>query len=396
MTCKESLEKKQGNIINSQVLALGKSATLSLTALTNKLIKEGKDVVNFTAGEPDFDTPDFIKEAAKKAIDEGFTKYTPSTGTLELREAIAKKLKEENNIAVDASGIIVTAGAKYSLYVAILGLVGQNDEVLLPAPYWVSYPEMVKLTQGKLKIIPTEKKNNFVISVETLKKAITSKTKLLILNYPNNPTGMTYSREDIEAIYDVIKDKNIFVLSDEIYEKLIYDGRKHVSFASLPNAKDITLTVNGFSKAFSMTGWRLGYLAGPTSIINELSKIVDHTTSCSTSISQKAALAALKDKDWQANLNKQFQERRDVLWQGLSKLKKIKPFKSQGTFYMLCDISDTGLSGVDFASKLLNDYMVSSIPAESFGIEGCIRISFATNLEQINKGIERISAFLNK
>jgi len=382
--------------MNPRIISLNQSSTLKITALTKKLEQEGKDVINFAAGEPDFDTPSFIKDAAKQAIDNGFTKYTPSRGTIQLREKIAEKLQQENNIPATFKNIIVTAGAKYAVFVAIFSLINQGDEVLLPSPYWVSYPEIIKLAGGVLRVFPTKSTDDFKIKAEDLEKAITPKTKVLILNYPSNPTGVTYSYQEIEAIYKVVKDKGIFVVSDEIYEKLIYDGRSHISFASFPGAADFTVTINGFSKTYSMTGWRIGYLVAAEKLINEISKMIDHTTSCTSSISQKGAQAALDNKEWQEFIKKEFQQRRDCLWEGLNSCPKIKPIKSQGTFYMFCDIRDTGLSSMDFASGLLEKHLVSCIPADSFGSQGFIRVSFATSIDSIKKGIIRIKEFITK
>ena len=382
--------------MNPRVKSLKKSSTLAITALTKKLIKEGKDIVNFAAGEPDFDTPDFIKKQAIAAINEGFTKYTPSAGTLELREKIAEKLKTENNIDLSFSNIIVTSGAKYSIFIAMFALLDEGDEVIIPAPFWVSYPEIAKLTGAKVVNLPTSSSNNFKIDPAQLEKAITSRTKALILNYPANPTGTTYSETELKAINDVVTGKGIFVISDEIYETLLYDNRTHTSFASLPGALNHTVTINGFSKAYSMTGWRIGYLAAPVELVAEISKIVDHTTSCSCAISQKAALAALSDTSFKEQAKVEFQKRRDILWQGLSSHKALKPIKSEGTFYMFCDITQTDLSSADFATKLLEEHSVSCIPAQGFGAEGFIRFSFSTLIEQINKGIDRIRDFLNK
>ena len=381
-------------MINPQVSSLNKSATLKITALTKKLIREGKDVVNFAGGEPDFDTPLFIKEEAKNAIDQGLTKYTPSAGRIQLKEAIATKLNQENNIKASARNIIVTSGAKYSIFVTMFSLLAPGDEVIIPSPYWVSYPEMVKLTLAKTVVLPTKRSNDFKIDPAQLEKAITPKTKLLILNYPSNPTGITYSGEELEAILKVVKEKKIFVLSDEIYEALTYDGRKHISFASLPGAFESTITVNGFSKTFSMTGWRIGYLVADQRIINEISKMIDHTTSCASSISQSAALAALGNKDWQGQIRNKFQERRDAIWEGLSKFPELKPVKPQGTFYLFCDIRGSGLGSFDFSTRLLENFLTSCIPADPFGQEGYLRVSFSTSLEQIAKGVGRIGEFL--
>ncbi|MCF7870252.1 MAG: pyridoxal phosphate-dependent aminotransferase [Candidatus Omnitrophica bacterium] len=382
--------------INPQVLSLTKSATLKITALTKQIKREGKDVVNFAAGEPDFDTPDFIKTAAKKAIDQGFTKYTPSSGDNRLREAIANKLKINNGILADKENIIVTSGAKYAIFIALLSLLSDGDEVLIPLPYWVSYPEMVKLTSAKVKFIELAEQNNFKLTPKLLEESITDKTKVLIFNYPNNPTGITYNKKELREISEIIKGANIHVISDEIYEVLVYDKKSHISFASLDSMQDKTLTVGGFSKSFAMTGWRVGYLAANKDLVKEISKIVGHTTSCPCSVSQAAALAALEDTEWQAQISLKFEERRDLLYKGLGDIPKIKPLKPEGTFYMFCDISQTGLTSFDFCSRLLEEELVSCIPASSFGKEGYIRVSFSTSLEQINKGINRIDSFIRQ
>jgi len=372
---------------------LSSSSTLKITALTKKLKKEGKDVVNFAAGEPDFDTSSFIKEKAKLAIDQGSTKYTPSAGTNELREAICRKLKEENKIPCESSNIIVTSGAKYAIFASMVTLLDKGEEALVPSPFWVSYPEMIKLCGAKAKIIKTKAKDNFKLTADALSRAISKKTKLLILNYPCNPTGVTYAESELKAIYEVVKDKNIIVLSDEIYEILTYDGAKHISFASIGDAHKFTVTINGFSKSFSMTGWRLGYLEAASNFIEAISKVIDHTTSCASSVSQAAGLAAIEDKKWPQTMRGEFESRRNLLFNGLSALKKIKPFKPSGTFYMFCDIKKSGLSSVDFSSNLLDKHLVSTIPADSFGAEGFIRLSFATSTQDIEKGIERIKTF---
>jgi aspartate aminotransferase len=382
--------------INPQVLSLTKSATLKITALTKQIKKEGKDVVNFAAGEPDFDTPEFIKTAAKKAIDQGFTKYTPSSGDNRLKEAIANKLKTNNGILADKENIIVTSGAKYAIFIALLALLSDGDEVLIPSPYWVSYPEMVKLTPAKAKFIELAEQNNFKLTPKLLKESITDKTKVLIFNYPNNPTGTTYNKKELQEISEIIKGADIHVISDEIYKALVYDKKSHISFASLGSMQDKTLTVGGFSKSFAMTGWRVGYLAANKDLVKEISKIVGHTTSCPCSISQAAALAALEDTGWQSQISLKFEERRDRLYEGLGNIPKIKPLKPEGTFYMFCDIRETGLTSFDFCSLLLEQYLVSCIPASAFGKEGFIRISFSTSLEQIDKGIDRIANFTSK
>lgn len=381
--------------INPQLLSLTNSATLKLTALTKQLKGQGKDVVNFTAGEPDFDTPDFIKEAAKKAIDEGFTKYTPASGEVALREQIAGRLKTQN-IETDKNRVIVTSGAKFAVYAALLAMAAEGDEILIPVPYWVSYPEMVKLTPASLKFIELFQENGFKLTPEILKKSITPKTKALILNYPNNPTGITYTKQELEDIALVIKEHGIFVISDEIYEALVYDKRTHTSFASLDAVSELTLTVSGFSKSFSMTGWRIGYLTAAQNIVDQIAKLIAHTTSCACSISQAAALAAFEDKSWEKQIREKFEARRDLTYNLLKQNPKIKPFKSEGTFYMFCDIQETGLSSFDFCSRLLEEELVSCMPSEPFGKDGFIRLSFSTGIEQINKGIDRINKFVHK
>lgn len=380
-------------MISSRVECLAPSATLKITALTKKLIKEGKDVVNFAAGEPDFDTPSFIKEKAKAAIDCGSTKYTPSVGTPELREAISLKLKEQNNIPCVGSNVIVTSGAKYAIFAAMVSTIDRKDEVLFASPYWVSYPEMAKLCSAKIKILKTKPKEDFKLNARLLAKAITKKTKLLILNYPNNPTGTTYTEQELKEIYDAVKDRGITVLSDEIYEILTYDGLKHVSFASIGDAHKFTITVNGFSKSFSMTGWRLGYLEAASEYIDAISKVIDHTTSCASSISQAAAYAAIQDKEWPKKMREEFETRRNLLFNGLKACKKIKPIKPSGTFYMFCDIKKSRLGSMEFSSQLLDKHLVSTIPTDSFGAEGFIRLSFATSDKDIEKGIARIKSF---
>lgn len=383
---------------NPQVLNLSKSPTLKITALAKKMKKEGRNVINFAAGEPDFDTPDFIKEAAKRALDEGFTKYTPSSGLPDLKKRIAGKLQNANNLSYTEENILVTSGAKFAVFLGIFTLLEENSEVLLPSPYWVSYPEMVKMTKGILRILPTSLEESFKITPEKLAAAITPRTKLIVFNYPCNPTGATYSRQELAALWDVIKKKNIYVLSDEIYEHILFDGRTHVSFGSLDAAAlSRTITVNGFSKCFSMTGWRLGYIAAAGDFIKEASKVLDHTTSGANSIAQKAACAALEEQgQWTGHIRAVFQKRRDVLYQSLAQESRLGPVKPEGTFYLFCDISKTGLSALDFASRLLDEYEVAVIPSEGFGIKNYIRISFATGTENITEGAARIKKLVSQ
>jgi aspartate aminotransferase len=374
------------------------SQTLAITSKAKKLKSEGKDVINFAAGEPDFDTPDFIKDAAIESIRSGFTKYTPTTGTPELKKLICEKFKKDNRIDYSPSQIVVSCGAKHSIFNAIMALVSRGDEVLIPCPYWVSYPEMVNICEGKNRFINTSPENNFKMTGRDLRKHISGKTKLLILNTPSNPTGCVYGPDELREIAQICVEKKVFVISDEIYEKLIYDNLKHESLASLgKDIYDLTITVNGMSKSFSMTGWRIGYLAGPQDIVDAVSKLQDHTTSNPTSISQKAAQAALSAPDeFARRICAEFQKRRDFAVGRINGIEKIRCVKPEGAFYIFCDISKTGLDSLTFASRLLDEALVALIPGEGFGRNDYIRISFATGIEQIAAGLDRIESWLKQ
>jgi len=382
--------------LNPKVLALHKSPTLKITSLAKKMKKEGEDVIIFAAGEPDFDSPPFVKEAAAQALAQGLTKYTPSAGMLELRRAIAEKLKIDNNLDYTPGQILVTAGAKYALVLSLLTLIsGPDDEVILPSPYWVSYPEMVTLAGGKVRYLVTEKADDFKITPRLLREAITPHSKVLILNYPNNPSASTYTEAELLALSEVINDSGIYVISDEIYEKIIFDGRAHISFASLPGCAERTLTINGFSKAYSMTGWRLGYVAGPDEVIAQTGKIIDHTTSCTNAFAQAGAIAALKRGGaWCEEKRKEFELRRDFICDCFSSCPQISFARPQGTFYLFCDIGKTGLSSLEFASRLLEEFRVAVIPSPGFGVEGYIRLSFAADTQTIERGTKRIKKFI--
>ncbi|MDD5005565.1 MAG: pyridoxal phosphate-dependent aminotransferase [Candidatus Omnitrophica bacterium] len=386
--------------IASRVQAVSPSATLQITARAKSMRKSGIDVVNFGAGEPDFDTPQPIKEAAIKAINEGFTKYTPSSGILELKERIARKFKEENKIEYLPEQIIISCGAKHSIYNLIQVLIDKGDQVIIPSPYWLSYPEMVKLAQGKPVILETRQKDGFKIDIEKLKKKINAHTKLLILNSPSNPAGIVYTKEELQKIAQVCVENKLFVISDEIYEKIMFDNIEFSSLASLgKEIYDLTLTVNGMSKSFSMTGWRIGYFAGPKEIVSAVSNFQDHSTSCPSSISQKAALAAFDmDAAYYSSISAKFQERRDFIVSYLNeKLSEFVSFvKPQGAFYIFINVSKTKLSSLDFAKRFLEESYVAVIPGEPFGCDSWIRISFATSLEEIKKGLQRLELFLIK
>ncbi len=374
------------------------SLTLAITSKAKKLKSEGKDIVNFAAGEPDFDTPDFIKEKAIAAINSGFTKYTPTTGILELKKLISGKFQKDNQLYYSPDQIIVSNGAKHSIYNTLMVLLNRHDEVLIPAPYWVSYPEMVNLCEGIPRFIKTNAENNFKITAKDLLKHITAKSKVLIINSPSNPTGAVYSRVELEEIAKICVDKNIFVISDEIYEKIIFDGIKHESIASFN--KDIyklTITVNGLSKSHSMTGWRIGYLGAPPDVTNAISNLQDHSTSNPNSIAQYAAMAALSaPEDFTHKLCQEFARRRDYLAKRLDNLPTLSFCLPHGAFYMFCNISKTGLDSISFASRLLDEQYVCVIPGNSFGADDFIRISFATSIEELQIGMDRIEKWVAK
>jgi aspartate aminotransferase len=374
------------------------SSTLAITSKAKKLKAEGKDVVNFAAGEPDFDTPDFIKEAAIQAIKQGFTKYTPSTGTPELKNLIREKFKKENGLDYALDQVVVSCGAKHSIFNALIILVDRDNEVLIPSPYWVSYPEMVKLCEGKTRFLKTTPENNFKITPQDLKRNINEKTKILILNSPSNPSGAVYTREELKELAAICVENKVFVVSDEIYERIIFDGLQHISIASLgKDICDLTITVNGLSKAYSMTGWRIGYLGGPPDIVQAISRLQDHSTSNPVSISQKAAVAALKtDSDFSIKARQEFQKRRDYLVSRLKTCKNLDYVLPGGAFYIFCGIKKTGMDSFALASRLLDEELIALIPGNSFGRDDYVRISFATNLSQIEKGMDRIKHWLEK
>ncbi|MDD5166775.1 MAG: pyridoxal phosphate-dependent aminotransferase [Candidatus Omnitrophica bacterium] len=374
------------------------SSTLALTSKAKKLKSEGKDIVSFAAGEPDFDTPDFVKDAAIEAIKAGFTKYTPTTGTAELKKLISEKFKKDNSLEYSPSQIIVSCGAKHSIFNTLLALVNKGDEVIIPSPYWVSYPEMVNLCEGIPRFIRTSPESNFKIAASDIERYISPKTKLFILNSPSNPTGCVYNPEELKKISQLCVAKKIFVISDEIYEKIIFDNLKHASIASFnKDIYELTITINGLSKSHSMTGWRIGYLGAPQEIADTISKIQDHSTSNPASISQKAAFAALSAGDsFSKQMAIEFQKRRDYIVGRLKGIKKISFTLPQGAFYIFCNISETGLDSATFANRLLEEVSVAVIPGEAFGRKDYIRISFATNIEEIKKGMDRIEEWVKK
>jgi aspartate aminotransferase len=381
--------------ISARAAQLTPSLTLSIDSKAKAMKAEGIDVCGFGAGEPDFDTPDHIKAAAIAALEAGFTKYTPSAGLPELRQAIAEKLEADNQIKYRPSQIIVSSGAKHSCYNAILATCQAGDEVLIPSPYWVSYPDMVKLAGADPVIVPTTERNGWKMRASDFENAMTPRTKMLILNTPGNPTGSVYTREELEAIVEVAAEEDIYILSDEIYEKLVYDEVKHVSVASLSQeAYDLTITVNGFSKAYAMTGWRLGYLAGPEAVAKAVDSIQSHSTSNPTSFAQKGAVAALKgDQQALADMRDEFSMRRNYMYDRITKIPNITAVKPEGAFYILVNISQLGLSSQNFADRLLSKANVAVIPGAAFGDDRTVRLSYATSIDIIKKGLDRFQDF---
>jgi len=381
-----------------RIQKISASPTLAITALVNKMRKEGKDVISFAAGEPDFDTPKHIKKAAIDAINQGFTKYTATSGIMELKLAICEKFKKDNGLIYKPENILVSNGAKQSLYNLIQVLVNPNDEVLIQIPYWVSYEEMVKLAEGKCVFIKPEK--GLKITASQIEKAITKKTKILMLNSPSNPSGIVYDKEELEEIARVLVSHNIIVISDEIYEKLIY-GKKHYSIASFnDNIFKLTIVVNGASKSYAMTGWRIGYCAGPKEIIEAASSLQDHSTSNPNSIAQKAALAALTGSDdCIQEMAREYEKRRDFIVERLRSIKGISVEMPDGAFYVFADVSKLYnkeiSSSVSFCTEFLKQYMVGCIPGSAFGDDRYIRLSFATSLENIKEGLQRLEKFAN-
>lgn len=372
------------------------SITLAIAAKAKAMKGEGIDVCSFSAGEPDFDTPAHIKAAAQKALDEGKTKYGPAAGEPKLREAIARKLQNENGLAYKAENVIVTNGGKHSLFNLMLAAIEPGDEVIIPAPYWLSYPEMVTLAGGISVIVPTDATTGYKITPEQLRKSLTPKTKLFILNSPSNPTGMVYTPEEIKALAEVVVEADIFVVSDEIYEKILYDGATHLCIGSL--GEEIfarTIVSNGFAKGYSMTGWRIGYLAGPIDVIKATSTIQSHSTSNVCTFAQYGAIAALESsQDCVEQMRQAFAKRRQVMLERLNAIPGLTCPKPDGAFYLFPDISKTGLKSLQFCDALLEEEQVAVIPGIAFGADDNIRLSYATDMATIEKGMDRLEKFV--
>ena len=380
----------------SRISQVTPSLTLAISAKAKAMKAEGLDVCSFSAGEPDFDTPQHIKLAAKKALDEGKTKYGAVVGELSLRKAIAHKLQKDNNLNYQAENIIVTNGGKHSLFNLIFALIEPGDEVIIPTPYWLSYPEMVTLAGGKSVFVKTAAENSYKITSAQLQDAITSKTKLFILNSPSNPTGAVYTPEEIKALAQVIVDNDILVVSDEIYEKILYDGGIHLSIGSLnEEIFQRTIVSNGFAKAYSMTGWRVGYIAADTQIIHAMKTIQSHSTSNVCTFAQYGAIAAIESsQECVAKMLESFRERRKFMFSAVESVSNISCPLAYGAFYLFVDISTLGLKSLDFCEQLLNREKVATIPGIAFGNDNCIRLSYATDISTIEKGMNRINKFV--
>lgn len=393
--------------ISKRINKIGVSPTMKVAAEAKEMQSRGENVIDLSVGEPDFPTPPNVKEAAKRAIDNNQTRYTLNNGTIELRTAISQKLKRNNGLDYLPNDIIVSTGAKQSLFNAVQSLVNDEDEVIFSSPFYVSYPEMVTLAHGHSVIIPTTEETDFNLTPEQLEKAITPKTKVLILSYPTNPTGSCYTKEELEAIAEIVERNNLYVICDDIYEKIIYDDNKFICFAALnKNIKNRTVVVNGFSKSYAMTGWRLGYAAGPENIINAMNKIQSHSTSNASSISQAAALEALNGpQDFIEIMRKEYEKRRNFIFEQIISIKGITCFKPKGAFYLFPNLKyyfgkSTSIFRIehsfDLAMYLLYEVKVATVPGSAFGAEDYLRLSFSTSMENLKEGIKRIKTALEK
>ena len=382
------------------------SATMAVTAKAKELKAQGVNVISFGAGEPDFDTPNYIKDAAVKALKEGKTKYTATAGVVELRKAIAAKLEKENGLEYTADQVIVNIGAKHSIYESMQAVLDPGDEVILPSPYWVTYPQAIMLAGAEAKVIETQRENSYKVTPGQLESAITEKTAMLLINSPNNPGGFTYTPQEIADIAKVLEGTNVMVLSDEIYERLVYGKTEFISFASVSeDAYNRTLTVNGFSKAYAMTGWRLGYTAGPIDVIKAMGRLQSHMTQNPVAFAQEAGIAALNDRGGEVEkMRIEFERRGKYMVQRLNAIEGVVCTEPTGAFYCFPDVSGNygrTIGGVkingsmDFSTALLEQANVAVVPGLPFGCDGNVRLSFASSLEQITEGLDRIQKWMS-
>jgi aspartate aminotransferase len=391
--------------VSKRAQAVPPSATIAVDSKAKQMKAQGIDVIGFGAGEPDFDTPDFIKESAIKALKAGKVRYTPAEGTLELRTAVAEKLKRDNNLTYAPEQVIVNIGAKHSIYAAMQAVIDPGDEVIMPAPFWVTYPETIKLAEGTMKVVETDPKNEFKMTAEQLKAALTKKTAMVVLNSPNNPGGFTYTPDELAALAKALEGTEVVVLSDEIYEKLIYGNTKFISFAALSaDAYNRTLTVNGLSKTYAMTGWRLGYTAGPANVIKAMARLQSHMTQNAVTFTQDAAITALRDtSDTIEKMRLEFEKRSKIIADLLGAIPGVVCPRPTGAFYAFPDVSKhfgrtiggTKIAGsMEFAQALLEQANVAVVPGAPFGAPNNIRLSFACSIPNIEKGVNRIAEWL--
>lgn len=393
--------------ISDKISKIAPSITLAIDAKLKQMIADGIKVYGFGAGEPDFDTPKYIRDAAVEAIEKGFTRYTAAQGTLDLRKAVCAKMERDHGLVYNPNQIIASSGAKHSLSNTFAAILNPGDEVIVPVPYWVSYTEIIKLNDGVPVLVSTKKDNNFKMTKEELLSAVTSKTKAILINTPNNPTGSIYTEAELRDIAEVAVENNLYVVSDEIYEQLAYDGKKHVSIAQLgEDIKKLTIVINGMSKAYAMTGWRLGYACGDEKVIKAMSSVQSHAVSHPNSITQHAGTVALNGpQDDVKNMLEQFAKRRTYMYQRLSNMEGLKCVMPDGAFYIYVDIThymnkslcgQTIKSSLDFAQILLEQGHVAVIPGAAFGTDNFIRLSYATSMETIEKGLDTFESFIKE
>lgn len=393
--------------LSKKVQKIEPSVTLAITAKAKEMKENGIDVISFGAGEPDFNTPENIIKAAIKAMQDGNTKYTSVNGILPLREAICKKFRDDNNLEYKPSQIVVSTGAKQSLANAFLAILNPDDEVIVPNPYWVSYPELIRLADGKPVFVEGDEASSYKFNKENLEKAVTEKTKAIILNSPNNPTGTIYTKEELIEIAEFAKKYDLIIVSDEMYEKLIYDGKKHISIASISSdAYERTIVINGLSKSYAMTGWRLGYCGATEKLAKIMTNVQSHMTSNVCSITQYAAIEALNGPQDKVNeMILEFEKRRNYMEKTLEEINGLSIIKPEGAFYIMINIDkclgkeidgEIIKDSMDFSAKLLEHEKVAVIPGKAFGLDNYVRVSYATSMELIEKGLERINKFINK
>ena len=387
--------------LSKKGLRIAPSVTLEITAKAKAMKDSGIDVISFGAGEPDFNTPEHIQNEGIRSIKEGLTRYTPASGILDLKKAVCEKLKNENGLDYKPSNIIISSGAKHSIHNALMAILNPGDEVIIAVPYWVSYPELVGIADGVPVFIETKEENNFKFSIDDLNNVLTKKTKAIILNSPSNPTGAIYTEEELRAIADWAVENNVFIISDEIYEKLVYDGEKHICISSFnQEIKDLTILINGVSKAYAMTGWRIGYAAAHEDIVKVMSNLQSHATSNPCSISQYASVEAIRgNQDSVEEMKKHFVERRNYMVETINSIKGLSCNKPQGAFYVMVNFTKVlgktinGKvinSSLDFANLLLEDGNVAVVPGVAFGDDKYVRLSYATSMENIKNGLQRI------